>query len=60
MSRKIKNILDICFEILFIIFVLIIFVSIIYRIYEGFRIDNKIKNPSECLKINDVYYCKVD
>lgn len=56
---KIKKIIKIMWELIFILFCLIALSSVVYRIYESFKITNNIKEPSKCLEINDEYYCKV-
>lgn len=56
---KIKKIIKIMWELIFILFCLIALSSVVYRIYESFKITNNIKESSKCLEINDEYYCKV-
>lgn len=55
---KIKNIIKIGWELLFIIFCLIVLLSVVYKIYESFKVVNNIKEPSKCIKINDEFYCR--
>lgn len=57
---KIKNIIKIMWELMFVLFCLIVLSSVVYRIYESFKVINNIKEPSKCIEINDEYYCKVE
>lgn len=57
--NKIKKIIEIVWKLTFALFCLIVLSSVIYKIYESFKITNNIKEPSKCLEINNEYYCKV-
>ena len=57
---KIKEITKIIWYLIFALFCLIVLSSVVYRIYESFKIVNNIKQPSNCLEINDEYYCKIE
>ena len=57
--NKTKKIIEIVWKLAFALFCLIVLSSVIYKIYEIFKITNNIKDPSKCLEINNEYYCKV-
>lgn len=57
---KIIKILDSMINGLIIILIIWFILLISVEIYENIEITNKIKNPEECLKINNDYYCKIE
>ena len=55
-----KNIIEVISNILYILILGVFFIMLFTQIIHSIKIDNKIKEPEHCLKINDVYYCKVE
>ena len=55
-----KNVTETISNILYILILGIFFIMLFTQIMHSIKIDNKIKKPEYCLKINDSYYCKVE
>ena len=53
------KVIKIMWELVILLFFIIILSSVIIRVYEYFKVINNIKQPSKCLQINESYYCKV-
>jgi uncharacterized membrane protein len=55
-----KNTTEVISNILYILILGIFFIMLLTQIIHSIKIDNKIKEPEHCLKINNDYYCKVE
>lgn len=60
MFNKIKKLAELMGEYTIYLLMLVIISGLIVTVYTNIKIDNKIKEPEHCLKINDGYYCKVE
>lgn len=55
-----KNATEVISNILYVLILGIFFIVLFTQIKHSIKIDNKIKEPDHCLKINDSYYCEVE
>ena len=55
-----KNVTETISNILYILILGIFFITLLTQIIHSIKIDNKIKEPEHCLKINGNYYCEVE
>lgn len=55
-----KNATEVISNILYVLILGIFFIMLFTQIIHSIKIDNKIKEPEHCLKINNDYYCKVE